>query len=769
MKHIRISGRRRLTAAAVTAALAVTGGTIAAVPATAAPAPGATQQDRQDQQDQQTTVAFPRNADVVGAGPSGFLSKTRGTTPEYRWTWYADGTSIVLPGATVAAAGGTDRVVTVDRTAPVAGRVARVYDLSTPATAAVPPQDVNLDALGDGLFFEGLAGNEMLLGQYRAGGPVKQYAVTLDGGTPKLRFLTGGAGLDCSDGQDGWTDAGSALYECRFEAAALDAKVVVDPATGASSTYLQTEDEWARPGAVSATHVAWREARMSGGRAVHGIVAHQRGKSGERWLPSDDDLSDPMYLVGGWAASGQKIHIDASSYLDGGDNPTKRPFTVQSVETGEKAVLLTAFSSATAGPGGSLLVRGGTPERGEGLYRISPRADGGRPEVELVATTGQSTVLALTGATTPTTLTGDQAARGVDFSWDLSRGDARVWVSLTHVSTGQSISDGWSELDGAVPGMPRRISWHWDGKDLEGRDWGRPARNGVYEWKLTARPDDGIGPEVVTTGRFTVTRPAAPHDYDDDGAADLLVRDLGGVLWRLGTRPATPGGSLADAGGSRVGGGWQVYDRLESVGDVAGTNGAPDVIARDASGVLWLYPGTGVREKALTGRTRIGGGWQVYDQLAGGSDVTGDGRPDLLATDKAGVMFLYRGTGNANAPFAAAKRLGAGWGVYNQLTATGNIAGAPAGDLLARDKAGVLWMYLGKGDGTFANRVRVGAGWNAFTGLIAVGDANGDGRADLVATNGDETFYAGTGSWSAPFKRGTSVSLTQDMSYNTAF
>ncbi|MFE7515885.1 hypothetical protein ACFU8I_32335 [Streptomyces sp. NPDC057540] len=117
MIHARVRGRR-LAAAAVTIVLAATGGTLTALPAAAAPAA--------PREAQQTTVPFPRDADVVGAGPGGFLSKTRGTTPEFRWTWYADGSSVVLPGATEAAAGGADLVVTVDRSAPVAGRVVRV-------------------------------------------------------------------------------------------------------------------------------------------------------------------------------------------------------------------------------------------------------------------------------------------------------------------------------------------------------------------------------------------------------------------------------------------------------------------------------------------------------------------------------------------------------------------------------------------------------------------------------------------------------------------
>ncbi|MGW2018222.1 FG-GAP repeat domain-containing protein [Streptomyces sp. NPDC001927] len=754
MKHVRIPGRR-LAAVAVTVVLAATGGTLTALPAVAAPA--ATKEDPQ-----QTTVAFPFNADVVGAGPSGFLSKTRGNAPEFRWTRYADGSSTVLPGA-AAAGGGADLVVTGNRALLSVSSVIRIHDVSKPAVTSV---EIDLDALGD-YDYSGLAGDTLLLGKYEGGYRV-QYAATLDeavlaGGTPKLRKLVGGPLVDCAAADEAWTDTASALYDCWIGETRGPAKIHVDLATGAQSWHVQEKDQWAWDGAVSATHVAWREARLG----TDGIVAFRRGGA-EQWIAdAEADVQDPLYLVGGWVATGQKAHIDASTYVDGGSNPTKRPFTVRSIETGERAVLLTAFSSAVAGPDGTLLVRGGTPEQGEGLYRISPRADGGKPAVERVASTGQSTVVTLTGSATPTTLTGDQVARGVDFSWDLSRADSRVWLTLTHVRSGKTVDEGWPVPDGAA-GTPRRITWHWDGKDLEGRDWGSPAANGAYEWKLTARPDEGIGPELVSTGRFTVTRPAAPHDYNDDGTADLLVRDAGGVLWRFGTRPTAPGGSLTDTGGSRVGGGWGIYDRVVSVGNVAGGS-EPDSIARDRSGALWLYRGTGDRNAPLAGRTSIGGGWQIYDRITGGSDVTGDGRPDVLASDKSGALWLYPGTGNANAPFSGRKKIGGGWGIYNEITAVGDLAGAPAGDLLARDKAGVLWLYLGKGDGTFAARTRVGAGWGAFAGLTAVGDANGDGRADLLAWNGDETFYAGTGDWRAPFKPGARVSLTQDSSYGTVF
>ncbi|MFE7580138.1 FG-GAP repeat domain-containing protein [Streptomyces gardneri] len=80
------------------------------------------------------------------------------------------------------------------------------------------------------------------------------------------------------------------------------------------------------------------------------------------------------------------------------------------------------------------------------------------------------------------------------------------------------------------------------------------------------------------------------------------------------------------------------------------------------------------------------------------------------------------------------------WGIYNKVTATGNVGGGPTGDLIARDSNGVDWLYRSEGDGTFATRPRVNSSWGHYTDLIPVGDADRDGRADLVVrhvTGGD--------------------------------
>ncbi|MYV71267.1 hypothetical protein GT043_36145, partial [Streptomyces sp. SID2131] len=95
-----------------------------------------------------------------------------------------------------------------------------------------------------------------------------------------------------------------------------------------------------------------------------------------------------------------------------------------------------------------------------------------------------------------------------------------------------------------------------------------------------------------------------------------------------------------------------------------------------------------------------------------------------------------------------------GFNTYDRLTAVGDVAGDAAGDVVARDTTGVLWLFPGKGDGTFLPRVRIGGGWNAFSQLVGMGDADNDGRADLLAYGSGGTYvYLGTGTESAPFTR----------------
>ncbi|MFF3607407.1 tachylectin-related carbohydrate-binding protein [Streptomyces sp. NPDC002463] len=140
--------------------------------------------------------------------------------------------------------------------------------------------------------------------------------------------------------------------------------------------------------------------------------------------------------------------------------------------------------------------------------------------------------------------------------------------------------------------------------------------------------------------------------------------------------------------------------------------------ARDRNGVLWQYDATGRIGTPLKPRKRVGGGWNAYTALTKLDRTTAAGAGDLVARDRDGVLWYYRGSRREGAPFEPRRRVGGGWNVYTSLT------GLPGGDLYARDRDGVLWRYPATHwvEHPFGRRVRVGGGWNAYTSIVAFGD-----------------------------------------------
>ncbi|MFC8276895.1 FG-GAP repeat domain-containing protein [Streptomyces sp. NPDC057271] len=143
--------------------------------------------------------------------------------------------------------------------------------------------------------------------------------------------------------------------------------------------------------------------------------------------------------------------------------------------------------------------------------------------------------------------------------------------------------------------------------------------------------------------------------------ADLIGLDKAGVLWGyLGY----PDGRLTAR--TRIGGGWGQYTQLAGQGDLTG-DGRADIVARDRSGVLWLYKGTGNYKAPFAARTVIGGGWNAYDRLLSVGDLDADGRADLIARKPDGDLLRYSGTGDAQVPFQKPVKIGYGFQNYNLL------------------------------------------------------------------------------------------------------
>ncbi|MGP9018928.1 FG-GAP-like repeat-containing protein [Streptomyces sp. BR1] len=249
--------------------------------------------------------------------------------------------------------------------------------------------------------------------------------------------------------------------------------------------------------------------------------------------------------------------------------------------------------------------------------------------------------------------------------------------------------------------------------------------------------------------------------------AAFYGRDRAGVLWQYQSSPT--GDPSRYTARTQIGGGWQTYDTVTKISTLQ-ADGTGDLVARDASGTLWYYKATGNPAAPFAPRTKVGGGWQIYSSITGAGDLTGDGKADLVARDHDGVLWLYKATGNPTAPFAPRTKIGGGWQIYMDLTGGTDLTGDAKPDLLARDRDGVLWLYKATGNpaAPYATRTRIGGGWNTYTRIVSVGDTTGDGKPDLIAVDRDGGLwhYRGTGNPTDPFAARTKIG-TGWSTYNT--
>jgi Zn-dependent metalloprotease len=112
------------------------------------------------------------------------------------------------------------------------------------------------------------------------------------------------------------------------------------------------------------------------------------------------------------------------------------------------------------------------------------------------------------------------------------------------------------------------------------------------------------------------------------------------------------------------------------------------------------------------------------------SDFNRDGITDIVARDSAGVLWLYPGDGAGG--FKTRGSLGTGWGSMRAIVTPGDVTGDGNGDVLAKDSAGALWVYPGTGAGHLGLRRQIGSGWQNLT-VTDAGNMNATGSPDLLA------------------------------------
>ncbi|MFE7275633.1 FG-GAP repeat domain-containing protein [Streptomyces sp. NPDC057623] len=328
--------------------------------------------------------------------------------------------------------------------------------------------------------------------------------------------------------------------------------------------------------------------------------------------------------------------------------------------------------------------------------------------------------------------------------WVLSRPVSSWSLTFTSVQDGANGKATHKVTGGATPD---RISVSWNGKKADGSYF----TTGWFKWTLRATGLAAATENTVTTGEAFLQRGAAVRrDFvspdGPDGRGDLLtLNSSGGLTWHSGT-------GTGKFGDKYTGTGWATSIMAIPFGDLSGDR-CNDVLVRYSSGALRLYkPGCGAAVKPSTSYTTLAtSGWTQYNVLTSPGDVSGDGRPDLIARNSStGTVYLYKGTSTGK--LAARVKLYDSWKGYKKIVGVGDITGDGRPDLLAQDTANTLWRYNGKGDGTFAARVKVFTDWGgSYNAVVGVGDITDDGRPDLVSRDTSGNVWRNSGDGKGSF------------------
>ncbi|MGW0627080.1 FG-GAP repeat domain-containing protein [Streptomyces sp. NPDC002758] len=359
-----------------------------------------------------------------------------------------------------------------------------------------------------------------------------------------------------------------------------------------------------------------------------------------------------------------------------------------------------------------------------------------------VTTTG----IAPSAVTAFETSVGDYVAPGVSFqgTWVLSRPVTSWSLTFTSVQSGANGKATRTLTGGATPD---RVTATWNGKTASGSYF----PNGHFTWTLKATGLGTATPNTVTSGKGYLQRGAAVRrDFvspeGPDGRGDLLtLNSSGGLTFHSGT-------GTGKFGDKYTGTGWPTTIMAIPFGDLSGDR-CNDVLVRYSSGALRLYkPGCGAAVKPSTSYTTLAtSGWTQYNTLTSPGDVSGDGRPDLIARNSStGAVYLYKGTSDGK--LASRVKLYDNWKGYKKIVGTGDITGDGKADLLAQDTSNNLYRYNGKGDGTFAARVKVLSNWGgSYNAVVGVGDITDDGRPDLVSRDTSGNVWRNSGDGKGSF------------------
>jgi hypothetical protein len=267
----------------------------------------------------------------------------------------------------------------------------------------------------------------------------------------------------------------------------------------------------------------------------------------------------------------------------------------------------------------------------------------------------------------------------------------------------------------ALPAAPRTAR-------LFALDGGQPALAVLHDRGLSVLTRDGAQWQRRDLAAPRYAADVAAVDVDGDGRADLVLADQSAnnlaVLHGAGDGTFEVRKPLATARGPQ---------RL--IAADAGGDGIPDLLVIGDEG-LFLH--RIAADGRLAPAQLVWASAHVAD--AGVADVSRDGRPDLIVTDRsAGTAVVLLGTADGRFQNVGAYLVGAG----AETILAGDIDGDGAADAMVFGRLGNGGTWLrGRGDGTFEGVPCTLATFGALSALVS-DDFDNDEHPDLAAVSED--------------------------------
>lgn len=189
-------------------------------------------------------------------------------------------------------------------------------------------------------------------------------------------------------------------------------------------------------------------------------------------------------------------------------------------------------------------------------------------------------------------------------------------------------------------------------------------------------------------------------DWNGDGRGDVLYRAANGTLY------LTLGNGAGTFSGAYKVGNFASYSLIAAVGDMTG-DGLPDLMAQNSAGMR-VFPGNGT--------TGVRASYLAYSRIAGSAQIPAgtwdaDRAPDVLVRNGS-ALVLYKGNGPGG--LSSPRVVSTGLAGYNWVIGVGSLDVTGHSDLVVRDRAGTLYSLRGRADGTLGKRRVLGYGFNGY-------------------------------------------------------